>query len=881
MKAFVQERDSRAYLRGFRSALQSCRRCSAFRRFRALRRGTYPTAILTALALYLAPFANKTASAQGSSVPSLAAGRVGSPVSIDGLLDEAAWQEAEAATGFAQFEPNEGGPPSQRTEVRVLYGDASLYIAAVLHDEQPSRIDDALSRRDDINRADWFFVSIDSYFDRRTAYVFGVNAAGVQYDAVKSQGSGGPGPLEADESWDAVWYSSARVTADGWIVEMRIPYSMLRFSDEHVQTWGIHFTRLIPRLSEHVEWPLVPRTDRDNLVARFGLLMGMEGIRPRRNLQIRPYAVSKVERAEDVEAAGTAAHDASADVGGDVKVGLGPNVTLDATINPDFGQVEADPAVLNLSAFETFFDERRPFFVEGTQIFQFSVGPGQLIYTRRIGAESPIIGAAKISGRTARGLSLGLLAASTGSQFEQVRHYGVARMTQQIGGFSSAGGIVTFFNAPDVPGERRSSMVAGADYDLRFRGNRYGVEGFASASHRRSAVPDSDVTGFATKVWLRKRQGDLTGFAGLDIFSDRFLVNDLGQLQENNFVALLSSGEYGINGNRPFGPFQRAGIEYFALQQFSYASGLNLGQSLDLAAVGDLRTFQSVEFALNLEHPFGGYDLYETRGLGPWASPFSVTAAAEVETDSRRNWQASPEVAIGADANGGREFATGISVEWSSGSRLSLLGSLEAAWENGVTAWTSNESFRRMESGWMIGRESGSAPGAGDYVAIENDAGLDGIFSGITPTDQGVYFVPIFGERDTRSLDFTVRGSVTFSTRLSLQLYSQLFLARGRYDHFQILRNRDELSPFEGFPKRDEFAFGNLQSNVVLRWEYRPGSTLYVVWTHGRNAERIQNRLAPWGSSPYDRHLDAQIADVLEVFPHNVFLVKLSYTFLN
>ncbi len=840
------------------------------------------TTYLAVLVLAFSSFDYTPAAAQSVSSRSLSASKISSPLSIDARLDEEAWQLAEVATDFSQFEPTEGAAASQRTEVRVLFGDANLYVGAINYDDQPSQIDDALGRRDDVNRADWFFVSIDSHFDRRTAYVFGVNAAGVQHDAIKSEGGGGPGPLDADDSWDAVWYSDARVTSEGWVVEMRIPYSMLRFSDVHEQTWGIHFVRLIPRLSEQVEWPLVPRSERDNLVARFGLLTGMEGIRPRRNLQIRPYTVSRLERTEDADVPGSAVHDGSIDMGGDVKVGLGSNVTLDATVNPDFGQVESDPAVLNLSAFETFFDERRPFFVEGTQIFRFFVGPGRLLYTRRIGARSPILGAGKLSGRTAGGLSMGILAATTGNGFDNVHHYGVTRLTQQVGAFSSAGGIVTVFNAPDVQVGRRSSLTAGADYDLRFQENRYGVEGFASLSHRRWTAREDSETGFATKVWLRKRQGDLTGFAGLDVFSDHFQVNDLGQLNENNFIALLSSGEYGINGSHPFGPFQRAGLEYFTIQRFSYDEGLNLGQSLDVGAEADLRTFQSIELGLSLDNLFGGYDLYETRGLGPRAQPFSVGVDVEMETDSRKIWQVSPEAAIGVDAEGGRELEAGVWVQWNAGSRLSLWANLEAEWEDGVTAWMSNETFRRSGTGWMIGRAA--APPAelepDDFVAIENDAGLDRILSGVTSEVPGSFFVPVFGERDTRSLDFTVRSTVTFTTHLSLQLYSQLFLARGRYDRFQILRNRDELASFDGFPKRDEFAFSNLQSNVVLRWEYRPGSALFVVWTHGRSAERVLNPFAPWGPSPYARPFDVQISDVLDVFPENVFLVKLNYTFL-
>lgn len=189
-----------------------------------------------------------------SAPPLMTATRVEEPVSLDGRLDEAAWQQAEAVSAFTQFEPIEGAPATQRTDVRVIYDTDNLYVGAVLYDENPAEIEPALGRRDEYNRADWFLVSIDSYFDKRTAYTFGLNAAGVQFDAIQtsSRRSGGDGggnaPPGMDPSWDAIWYARERLTPEGWVVEMRIPYSMLRFSDAASQTWGIHFTRRIPRL---------------------------------------------------------------------------------------------------------------------------------------------------------------------------------------------------------------------------------------------------------------------------------------------------------------------------------------------------------------------------------------------------------------------------------------------------------------------------------------------------------------------------------------------------------------------------------------------------------------------------------------------------------
>jgi hypothetical protein len=802
-------------------------------------------------------------------------------ITVDGRLEEEGWDEASPASGFRQYEPDEGASATHSSEVRVLYGEDHLYVGAHLYDQEPGRIQATLGRRDEWNRADWFLVSIDSDLDRRQAFSFGVNAAGVQLDATRSGGERGPGPGGLDTSWDAVWYSEVRITSNGWVAEMKIPYSMLRFSSAKSQSWGIHFTRTNPRLGEQVEWPLVPREERSNFVAQFGRLVGLTGIESRRNVQVRPYTLSSAESTESTETPGTAQWSNSVDVGGDVKLGLGSNAILDLTVNPDFGQVESDPAVLNLSAFETFFDEKRPFFVEGSNKFEFSVGPGELLYTRRIGAQSPIIGAAKFSGRTTGDLSYGVMSAATGDNFNPSRYYGVARLKQQIGSYSSIGGITTGFSGPSrLSSDRRGSVTGGSDWDLRFADNGYGVEGFAAFTHqRRSSLQNGQQTGMAGKIWARKRQGDLTGFVGLDVFGDQFDPNDLGQLRENNMTVMLTSIDYNLNSGDPFGPFQRATVGTFTNQSFSYREGLDRGLSMNLRTDWVLRGFQQVELSAGLENPFGGYDLYETRGLGPWKEPARVQVSGEFETDQRRNWEVEPEVGFTAMGDGGREYAASLRGNVDLGTRLTLSGNVEVEWERGVTAWSANETLQRAEQTWRIGREAGRDPS--DFVALERGR-LDESLQGVSPvsTSPEEYFVPVFGERDTRSVDVTTRGTITFTPTLSLQLYGQLFVAQGKYSDFQVLRDRDTLIPFPTYPKQDEFAIQSLQSNTVLRWQYRPGSTLFLVWTHGRRANPEVNPLARQSRSLYDRPFEDHVADTFDLFPRNTFILKISYTFL-
>jgi hypothetical protein len=298
-------------------------------------------------------------------------------LTIDGILNEQDWGKAEVIRHFVQREPAEGAPATRLTEIRILFGADNVYVGAEMYDT-PGEVENTLGRRDEFNRADWLLVSFDSYFNRRTAYTFAINAAGVQLDGIQGRipttGTTVNSRIEGlDTSWDAIWFSAVSITDKGWSAEMRIPYSMLRFPGVEEQTWGLHITRRIPRLGEVTEWPYIPRTERTNLVARYGQIQGIRNLEPRRNLQIRPYILAGLDVFESASNPGNGDHNTRFDAGGDIKVGLGPNIMLDATVNPDFGQVEADPAVLNLTAFETLYTEKRPFFVEGAEIFSLAL----------------------------------------------------------------------------------------------------------------------------------------------------------------------------------------------------------------------------------------------------------------------------------------------------------------------------------------------------------------------------------------------------------------------------------------------------------------------------------------------------------------------------
>ena len=308
-------------------------------------------------------------------------------VRVDGKLDEPAWQAAAAQGDFVQREPLAGRPPAFETEFRVLYDDDALYVGVRAHDSQPSLIRGLLTRRDVESSSDWLALKIDSYHDRRTAFGFAVNPAGVQLDVLHFN------DVEADVSWDAVWESAAQVDDRGWTAEIRIPYSQLRFAGQRAHVWGLQLIRRVQRTQEVSVWAPWPK-EASQEVSLYGTLVGIEDIGPARRIELLPYLLLG-SQLYDAEAGDplNESPDLLAGAGIDARIGLGSNFTLAATVNPDFGQVEADPSQVNLSASEIFFAERRPFFLEGTDIFRFSLGQGDgdgsvetLFYTRRIGA---------------------------------------------------------------------------------------------------------------------------------------------------------------------------------------------------------------------------------------------------------------------------------------------------------------------------------------------------------------------------------------------------------------------------------------------------------------------------------------------------------------
>ncbi|HMA46178.1 MAG TPA: DUF5916 domain-containing protein, partial [Frankiaceae bacterium] len=433
---------------------------------------------------------------------------------MDGRLDDPAWTSAPSYADFTQREPNDGQPSLERTEFRVVFTDEALYVAVRAFDTQPDRIVGQLTRRDQNSPSDWAIVIVDSYHDRRTAFDFWVNPAGVKLDLYRSNDT------DEDDGWDAVWDVATQRDGEGWTAEYRIPFSQLRFARADELRFGFNVCRQVVRLNELSCWRPLPRSA-SGIVSLFGDLEGLSGIQPPRRFEVLPYTVGRTART--ITEPGNpfrTGEEYAARVGADVKLGIGSNLTLDATVNPDFGQVEADPAVLNLSAFETFFAERRPFFTEGVNIFRFplSLGDGddaneQLFYTRRIGRapqaspdvpvgghaeqvqQTTIRAAGKLSGRLPSGWTIGALGARTGPQsagldsagvrsrqvVEPATNYFVGRLARDFrDGRTMIGLFGTAMNR-ELPARldrlRSSAYALGLDWSHRFRRDTYQFRG--------------------------------------------------------------------------------------------------------------------------------------------------------------------------------------------------------------------------------------------------------------------------------------------------------------------------------------------------------------------------------------------------------------------
>jgi hypothetical protein len=803
---------------------------------------------------------------------------------IDGRDEESFWRSVPVISGFRQWQPTEGKPPRFRTEARVGYDAANLYVFVRAFDPHPDSIIKLLERRDTFTPSDMIWIFVDSYHDRRTGYEFGVNAAGVKIDqAIYDDGN-------EDGAWDAVWDVATLIDSLGWTAEFRIPLSQMRYGTDPIHTFGFTIDRDIYRYAERVSWPMFSQA-KAGLVSQFGALTGLADLEAPRRVEAMPYVVTK-SASTIIDNRFT--QRSTVTVGGDVKYRVASNLTLDATVNPDFGQVEADPAVLNLSAYESFFDERRPFFVAGRGLFRFDVNCSAvncnsegLYYSRRIGRTpelagvygdtlplqpTPILGAAKLIGRFPSGLTLGVLDAMTQREaspgdttYEPAANFAVVRASQDLRqGNSGIGAMFTAVNrrtdAWSSPYLARDAYVGAVDFRHRLLGNNYELSGSfdqsrvqgsrqAILSRQTDAVhyyqrPDADLpldsnrttlSGDAEELKFGKVGGKHLMFeSAYQRRSPGFEINDLGYLRRADQQSWSTwVGFFDRNERKYYNRFQLNNNWW----QYWTAAGLPLEAAYN--------TNLHITFRNNWGWHMGGT-------VGQLGTTYDDRAARGGPA-IRQDRYIAPWLFI--NGNDRRALVPNLSVNFFRG-------------EGGRnSSWNVSPGFDYK----ALGRFSSSLSFNWSHNVTDNQ--WYGLYTDALATSHYT-----FAHLDQTTTSATVRVNYTFTPSVTLQGYLQPFVSKGTYSNVRQLSATpraaaydDRYAPYDDPSVTTDpggFNYKQLQSNLVFRWEYSPGSSLFVVWNQGRQ-----------GYDPIRGTTDFQgdVRDLLRLHPANTFLVKMSY----
>jgi hypothetical protein len=870
--------------------------------------------------------------------------RATDPIVLDGRLDEAVWKAAPPATGFTQNDPEDGSPATEATEVWVAYDDHALYVAAFCHDSDPARIRKRLGRRDAQTDSDWFMVAVDPYYDKRSGYAFYANPAGAITDTVLSN------DINKDDSWDGVWENKAAVTAGGWTIEIRIPFNQIRFPKKDEYVWGINFRRMIRRKNEESSFNWGPKSE-TAIVSRFARLEGLRGISPGGRVEFMPYAVSQAQfrPAQDGNPFETG-HRALGNAGFDLKVGLKSNLTLDATVNPDFGQVEVDPAVLNLSAYETYYEEKRPFFIEGASLFN-NFGRGgvflnaninwpqpQLFYSRRVGREpqgyatadgftrapdrTTILGAAKLTGKLGGSWNVGFLNAVTGREYaeiapfdlpgtllqqevEPLTYYGALRVQKDIDQGRSGFGLIATGVARDLNGagggETLASILNKNAFSLGVDGwagldkkKQWVVGGWAGATRVAGSVEDilglqtssmhyyqrpdaahvelnpaaTSLSGWGARFNLVKQQGNLLVLASAGALSPGFDPNDTG-FQYGMSDVINMSFLPGYQWTKPNKLFLYALIVGGWFRNYDFGGNRTWDGGLAQFQV-QLHNF----WMFNLMLAYNPETISNNRTRG---GPLSLTPSGwqvdlTTTTDSRKPVVFEFQGTTYQRPRGDREWNLQLAARWKPASNINL----------------------------SVGPMFGSEVNDLQWVRRVGDELM-------TPTFGARY---VFGRIDQTVVGSEIRVDWTFTPKLTLQAYLQPYIAVGRYDRFKELaaaRTYDynmygggmwsggsgtgtgsngstvaydaasgayTVDPDGPAGAAAPFTFGNpdfnyksMRGTVVLRWEYRPGSLIYLVWTQNRADFR----------NPGELRLGRDLGNLFSAPGDNIFLLKVSY----
>jgi hypothetical protein len=815
--------------------------------------------------------------------PAARAGNAASASKIDSAPNDGAWERAPAITGFVQRDPKEGAAPSFPTEARVLYDREYLYVKVRAFDTDAARIVGIRTRRDSDSPSDWIRIIVDSYCDHKTAYEFAVNPAGVKRDTYWFADS------NSDTSWDAVWDVSVTRDEKGWTAAFRIPFSQLRFRPGGDNVFGFAVVRQIGRLNEMSSWPLIKKGV-PGYVSQFGELTGLELTGAAKRLEVSPYTVGKV-MAQPLEAGNpfVKPRDAGATVGADLKYAVTPGLTLTSTINPDFGQVEADPAVVNLTAFETFYQERRPFFVEGSGNLRFDLDCNDgrctgLFYSRRIGrtphgdpvtpdggfayspAQTTILGAGKLTGR-AGAFAIGALDALASNEtaslalgtnrwqqtVEPLTNYALFQAKREWSDQSSLGFLLTNTarridaNTNSLPS---NATTGGVNWDWRFPGRRYSLTGYwAGSTLRGSAAAIDDLQRNAVHNCQRPDQSyidcdpastSLGGHAGMVNFqkiggervrfsfnggykTPGFDVNDVGYLQRADTVE--QSGWVQIRWDKPTAVYRNVRLN------FNQWSGWNFGgdRRFTGANVNAHITLVSNWMAgVGVNYQAAGIDDRSSRGGPAFRNKRGGNVWYYVQSDERKRLNGMWQAFHFRDEAGATDWGFDPQVTYRPASFLSISGGVHFEKMNEDTQWVEN---------------------------VE---------------DASTHYV--FGRLRQTTLGLTGRLNYTITPTLTVQLYAQPFVSAGAYGDFKELV-RPRVTPFGNqfdpctYAGNPDFNYRSFRMTNVLRWEYRPGSALYVVWQQGREDTASEGRFR-YGND---------LASMFGTPGINVFLVKLSY----
>ena len=844
--------------------------------------------------------------------------RTSTPPTINGVLDDVTWQSGTWIDDFTQYEPFNGRPASQRTEFNILFDDNNLYVAIKAFDTSPDSIVNRLTRRDDAD-GDLVGIIFDSFHDLRTGFLFGVSSAGVKYDRMVMN----DGEYE-DPSWDPNWWVQTSINSEGWVAEMKIPFSQVRFDKNSGAVWGLEVGRILYRKNETTFWQHIPK-EAPGMVHLYGEMKGLEEIKPRKIFDVTPYTVAKTETFKAVPENPFLSKGRSSKInaGLDAKIGVTNNMTMDLTINPDFGQVEADPSEVNLSAYETFFKEKRPFFIEGKNITNFGLGIGDgengndnLFYSRRIGRrpqvspdlkdgwyadmpiQSAILGAAKLTGKTKNGLSVGFINAVTNDEFaeidtiggrfnrmvEPLTNYLIGRVQKDSrNGNTLIGGMFTATNRVMNDAVRdelhQSAYTAGADFTQYFdnknwvvnfnaafsrvQGSKKAIENTQRSPVRYFQRPDNSfsvldtnrtsLSGTGGRLQIVKQNGNWN-FMGVSIWkSPGFETNDVGYLREANNVLSVLWGQY--QQFEPKGIYRRYSISADVYSVLNF-EGDQLGNGLEWNANMNLKNFWRVFTGGSLRS--NNLDQSILRGGTMMKTPGNWNVRFGFSTDNRK------KLVFEYFAN-------------------------------------RNEGFQKNSNNLYT--EAGFSYKPTNYLVLSFNPSFSKSFNELQyvntiNANRGDKY--IFASIDRETLSASFRINVNLSPDLTLQYWGQPFIATGAYnnhkqivnpmadnysDRFriflpdQISRDGDEYLIDENGDRttdyrfdRKDFNFKEFLSNLVLRWEYSPGSSVFLVWNQSRSSSNNSENLNMMNDL-------GDLFDGSDNKPHHVFLIKFSYRF--